>query len=67
MSKPLLTCQYLTRDAQHAQLRECGKPATHRALRGRRREPIHYCAEHNTIVSKPGGMTTLPLSALKKS
>jgi hypothetical protein len=52
MSKLKLTCQYLTRDSQHAQLRECGAPAEFRALRGRRREPIHYCAACAALVKR---------------
>lgn len=50
MKTPVLLCQYPHRENQHAPLVDCGKPATQRALRGRRREPIHYCDLHADLV-----------------
>ena len=50
-----MNCEYLTRNGQHAKLEPCGKAATHRGVKPPKR---CYCAEHNALVSKPGGIKT---------
>lgn len=59
MNTPILLCQYPHREGQHAPLVDCGKPARFRALRGRRREPIHYCAEHAALVERHFTLTKI--------
>lgn len=56
------TCDYLTYVS--GALAKCGQPATHRAAKpSSDRTHKCYCGEHNKIVTKPGGISTLPIKA----
>jgi len=54
-----MNCEYITkREGRNV---ESGKAATHRGEQGSRK---FYCAEHNTQVTRPGGLKT---KALKRT
>lgn len=51
-----MTCEYQTYRA--GKLRDCGRPATHRGEKPPKR---CYCAACNEMVTRRGGLKTVPL------
>jgi hypothetical protein len=55
-----MNCDYLTYVGQ--KLVACGKPATHQAAKPSSDGQCRcYCADHNKVVTKPGGISTRPV------
>lgn len=60
-------CEYPVRDKVPGSiyagpLRDCGKPATHRGVQPPKK---FYCADHNAMVSRRGGLQTKPINGTK--